>query len=127
GGEVVVRGDDPDRPDRQVRTHLALGDALDRDVAVGQSRGDEAPAGEPPARGEPGGDEDRGGDAAASVHGSSLLKVSVPILKRRGRSLRLGAVNRMPCSGSVLCFSERRRKRTEATLDQSSEKLRADP
>src|SRR5689334_25281581 len=37
------------------------------------------------------------------------------------------AVNRMPYSGSVLCFSERRRKRDRAPLDWSSEKLRADP
>src|SRR5689334_15936422 len=33
----------------------------------------------------------------------------------------------MPRSGSVLCFSERRRKRDRALLVLSSEKLRADP
>src|SRR5689334_4831476 len=33
----------------------------------------------------------------------------------------------MPRSGSVLCFSERRRERNQAPLVLSSEKLRADP
>src|SRR5690242_15852095 len=38
-----------------------------------------------------------------------------------------GVHYRMPCAGSVLCFSERRRERDRARHVLSSEKLRADP
>ncbi len=79
--QIVGGLGEDDRPQREVRRHFALGESLDRHVAVGGTGDQEAVADEPAAGGEADRDQERGNQVGASVavshvDGSSLRRAT---------------------------------------------------